>query len=77
MAIWMAAGCEPGRHGQFGYGWSLELSLKSDYFLATSGCCRAVADNDSDESEKVQTVLNSASEKFGIHFEGQRQHHYF
>ena len=30
-----------------------------------------VADDDSDESERVQTVLNSASEKFGVHFECQ------
>ena len=36
--------------------------LSLDSFIRVGG---AVADNDSDESERVQTVLNSASEKFG------------
>ena len=32
----------------------------------------AVADDDSDdESERIQTALNSAGEKYGLHFEGQ------
>ena len=32
----------------------------------------AVADDDSDdESERIQNALNSAGEKYGLHFEGQ------
>ena len=45
--------------------------LSLDCFNSVIRVGGAVADNDSDESERVQTVLNSASENFGIHFEGQ------
>ena len=42
--------------------------LRLDSVIKVGG---AVADNDNDDSERVQAVLDSASEMFGVHFEGQ------